>query len=179
MGKTSRQKNRDNSRFARKTTSARRSSGPGESRELSDAAFNFLMGWIMFFCTDVLKVDPLLVGTLFAGSKVVDGVTDILAGFVVDRTNTKWGRGRPYDVCLIGAWLSIVFLFICPAGWSSGVKVVWVLLWYTLANSIFYTLNYRVVVIKAPLQGLCYTVRDAVDWWHLPTTQMVLERFQP
>ena len=26
------------------------------------------------------------------------------------------------------------------------------------------TLYYRVVVIKAPLQGLCYTVRDAVDW---------------
>ena len=26
------------------------------------------------------------------------------------------------------------------------------------------TLYYRVVVIKAPLQGLCYTVKDAVDW---------------
>ena len=26
------------------------------------------------------------------------------------------------------------------------------------------SLYYRVVVIKAPLQGLCYTVRDAVDW---------------
>ena len=26
------------------------------------------------------------------------------------------------------------------------------------------TLYYRVVVIRAPLQGLCYTVRDAVDW---------------
>ena len=27
-----------------------------------------------------------------------------------------------------------------------------------------FPLYYRVVVIKAPLQGLCYTVRDAVDW---------------
>ena len=26
------------------------------------------------------------------------------------------------------------------------------------------SLYYRVVVIKAPLQGPCYTVRDAVDW---------------
>jgi len=26
------------------------------------------------------------------------------------------------------------------------------------------TLYYRVVVIRAPLQGLCYTERDAVDW---------------
>ena len=32
----------------------------------------------------------------------------------------------------------------------------------------FLSLYYRVVVIKAPLQGLCYTVRDAVDWCFSP-----------
>ena len=32
-------------------------------------------------------------------------------------------------------------------------------------------LYYRVVVIRAPLQGLCYTVRDAVDWCRSPTTR--------
>ena len=41
------------------------------------------------------------------------------------------------------------------------------------------SLYYRVVVIRAPLQGLCYTVRDAVDWCHSPITQMIPERFQP
>ena len=30
---------------------------------------------------------------------------------------------------------------------------------------------YKVVVIKAPLQGLCYTVRDAVDWLFCPTAR--------
>ena len=33
------------------------------------------------------------------------------------------------------------------------------------------SLYYRVVVIRAPLQGLCYTVRDAVDWLHHPTAR--------
>lgn len=33
------------------------------------------------------------------------------------------------------------------------------------------SLYYRVVVIRAPLQGLCYTVRDAVDWCVPPTTR--------
>ena len=33
------------------------------------------------------------------------------------------------------------------------------------------SLYYRVVVIRAPLQGLCYTVRDAVDWCAPPTTR--------
>lgn len=110
-----------------------------ESRELSDAGFNFLMGYIVFFCTDVLKINPLIVGSLFAASKVIDGITDILAGYIVDRTNTKWGRGRPYDVCLIGAWASIVMLFLCPTGWAEGAKLAWVVGWYTLATSVFYT----------------------------------------
>ena len=33
------------------------------------------------------------------------------------------------------------------------------------------SLYYRVVVIRAPLQGLCYTVRDAVDWLLPPTAR--------
>ena len=36
------------------------------------------------------------------------------------------------------------------------------------------SLYYRVVVIRAPLQGLCYNVRDAVDWFSRPTAR----RFQ-
>ena len=35
------------------------------------------------------------------------------------------------------------------------------------------SLYYRVVVIRAPLQGLCYTVRDAVDWLAAPTNNFV------
>ena len=33
------------------------------------------------------------------------------------------------------------------------------------------SLYYEVVVIRAPLQGLCYTVKDAVDWYIPPTTR--------
>ena len=43
--------------------------------------------------------------------------------------------------------------------------VLWV------ATIVAFSLYYRVVVIRAPLQGLCYTVRDAVDWWLAPTTR--------
>ena len=32
-----------------------------------------------------------------------------------------------------------------------------------------FSLYYRVVVFIDPLQGLCYTVKDAVDWYHSPT----------
>ena len=34
------------------------------------------------------------------------------------------------------------------------------------------------VRMDAPLKGLCYTVRDTVDWFTPPTMEMVKERFQ-
>ena len=37
------------------------------------------------------------------------------------------------------------------------------------------SLYYRVVVIRDPLQGLCYTVRDAVDWSVPPTTRWFMK----
>ena len=40
-----------------------------------------------------------------------------------------------------------------------------------LATYVLNPLYYKVVVIKAPLQGQCYTVRDAVDWFVTPTTR--------
>lgn len=110
-----------------------------ESRELSDAGFMFLVGYIVFYCTDVIHVDPLLVGTLIAASKIIDGVTDVLFGYIVDRTNTKIGRGRPYDLCLIGAWVSAILLFSCPSGFSETGRIVWIVFWYILANAVFYT----------------------------------------
>ena len=41
----------------------------------------------------------------------------------------------------------------------------------TAYNHTISSLYYRVVVIRDPLQGLCYTVRDAVDWFAHPTTR--------
>lgn len=110
-----------------------------QSREVSDAAFTFLMTYVVFYCTDVMVVNPLIVGTLFAISKVIDAITDIIAGYIVDNTNSKWGRGRPYDLCLIGAWASVVLLFACPENFSEGLKIAWIVFWYIMANAVFYT----------------------------------------
>ena len=38
-------------------------------------------------------------------------------------------------------------------------------------EKLYRALYYRVVVFRTPLQGLCYTVRDAVDWFIAPTAR--------
>lgn len=49
------------------------------------------VGFLSIYCTDTLNMDPKLVGILLVISKLLDGVTDVVAGYIVDRTDTKWG----------------------------------------------------------------------------------------
>ena len=111
-----------------------------------------VMGYLTIFCTNTLGVPAAMVGTLLLLSKLLDGVTDIFAGFIVDKTNTKIGRGRPYELCVIGLWAATVGLFLCPASLSLMMKCVWIFIMYALANSVFMTFlnaNQTVYMIRA------------------------------
>ena len=67
------------------------------SRAISQGIGLMVLGYLTLYCTDTLHLEPALVGTLLVVSRLLDGVTDVVAGFLVDRTDTKWGRGRPYE----------------------------------------------------------------------------------
>lgn len=67
------------------------------SRGVSQGIGLMVVGYLSLYCTDTLKLTPGLVGTLLLVSKLLDGVTDIIAGYLVDRTNTKIGRGCESD----------------------------------------------------------------------------------
>lgn len=111
-----------------------------------------ILGYLTIFATDTLKMDLKLVGGLLLASKLIDGVTDLFAGYIVDRTNTKWGRGRPYEWCVLGMWASTLLMFAVPGGSSTAVKSVWILVTYLFANSIFYTFlnaNGTVYMVRA------------------------------
>ncbi len=110
------------------------------SRQVSQAMNIVIMGFLSMYCSDVLGVNIALVGTLLMVSKIFDGFTDIIAGYIIDRTNTKLGKGRPYELCIIGYWVCTVLMFSCPPGWELPVKCAWILIMYALINSIFGTL---------------------------------------
>ena len=67
------------------------------SSSCSVALSTLMLGYVTFYCTDVLQLAPALVGTLFMVSKIFDSFTDIVAGFIVDRTQTRRGKGRPNE----------------------------------------------------------------------------------
>lgn len=107
----------------------------------------FLMMQYSYFTQNVLGLAAAIVGLIATGTRIFDAVTDPLVGFLVDRTNGRFGKFRPY--MLIGnviIWTSLIGIFNTPAGWSIQQKYIFTTLFY-----IIYILGYtcQTVVTKA------------------------------
>ncbi len=107
--------------------------------------FNAILAtYLNVYYTDVLKLSTLWGGAFLVVfplvSKIVDAVTNVMMGYVIDRTRTKQGKARPW--LLLSAPLMCVtgiLLFVVPSG-SSTLQAVWVIISYNLFYSFAYTI---------------------------------------
>ncbi len=109
------------------------------TRPIALGAITIIIGYFSIYCTDTLGMSPALVGTLLMASKILDGFTDLIAGYFVDNTKTRWGKARPYEICIILSWLGTVLLFSARTEWSTAAKSIWIFIMYSLVFSIFST----------------------------------------
>ncbi|MGK9367454.1 MFS transporter [Melioribacter sp. Ez-97] len=70
----------------------------------SNLYFQTFMLFLMYFYTDVFGLPAATVGTMFLITRIWDTVNDPVMGTIADRTNTKWGKFRPYLI-----WAAIPF----------------------------------------------------------------------
>lgn len=99
-----------------------------------------MLGYTTYFSTNYLGLSPALVGTLMMVSKIFDGFTDLCAGFLIDHTNTRLGKARPYDLSSIFLCLLTIALFAVPQI-SMPATAAYVFVVYTLIFSVFSTLQ--------------------------------------
>lgn len=99
------------------------------------------LNFLSIYASDTLGVNIGLVGTLLLASKIVDGFTDIFAGWLVDNTHTKLGKARPYELGIIGMTLCSILLFAGRPEWSTFLKCAWIFCMYTFTFSVFATLR--------------------------------------
>jgi len=52
--------------------------------------------YLMYYYTDVVGISVLQVSMLFLVVRLLDGLSGIFIGFMIDRTTSKWGKSRPY-----------------------------------------------------------------------------------
>ncbi len=105
------------------------------SRGISAAINAILCMNIAFYCTDIVGLDAAVVGTLFLISKVVDAFTDLGFGFLLDKTHTRWGKARPYEIFIIFSWVFTVLMFNIPQIGKTG-QYVWLFVMYTMVNAV-------------------------------------------
>lgn len=108
----------------------------------NDFTFIFASLFLMVFYTKVLGIRAELVGLLFVVARLVDAVTDITMGRIVDRVKPgRDGRFKPWIRRMCGpvAFASFLMYQSGVANASMTVKVVYMFATYILWGSICYT----------------------------------------
>lgn len=106
---------------------------------------NAVLGtYLNVYYTDVLKLTTVWGGAFLTVfpivSKIIDAVTNVVMGYIIDHTKTSQGKARPW--LLISAPLltiSGILLFVVPSG-NQTLQIVWVMLSYNLFYSFAFTI---------------------------------------
>lgn len=124
---------------------------------LGDASLNIFMGFTMMFLTvfytDVFKLNPAVMGTLFLAVRFIDAISDPLCGMLSDRTVSAKGRYRPWLLyAALPYGISCAAIFLCPDLSDTGKAI------YAYATYIFLTLS--VTCVMVPYVSLLGAISD-------------------
>ncbi|MDO3387049.1 MFS transporter [Gilvimarinus sp. SDUM040013] len=112
---------------------------------LGDAGFNFywaiIGSYLIFFYTDIFGISAAAAATMVTITKIVDAFTDPAMGAIADKTNTRWGKFRPYllfgTLPMMGAGL----LTMTTPDLGEGGKLLWAYATYMILMLTYTVLN--------------------------------------
>ncbi len=111
--------------------------GAGGGNVMSTLLATFLLSYY----TDTAGIGAAAIGTMFVVCRLLDGITDLAMGGIVDKTNTKLGKARPWlIICAPLMVIGIILILSVPQGWSEASKLVYAYLSYIFLNCIVYTI---------------------------------------
>ena len=124
---------------------------------LGDGAANIawrgVATFLFIFYTDVFGINPAAVGLLMLVARFSDGISDVLMGVAGDRTNTKYGKFRPwilFTAIPLGVILSLLFTTpnLDPTG-----KIIYAYTTYILFTLIYTANNIPYGALMAVMTG--------------------------
>lgn len=126
-----------------------------------------LATYLNVYYTDVLKLTSLWGGAFLVVfpivSKIIDAITNVVMGYIIDRTHTPEGKARPW-LLLSAPLLTVtgILLFTVPNG-TQTEQAIWVMVSYNLFYSLAYTIFNMSHGLMVPLSTRNTTQRGGLS----------------
>ncbi len=112
---------------------------------LGDTASNFYFQvfniFLLYYYTDVFGIPAAAIGTMFLVTKIVDAASDPIMGLIADRTNTRWGKFRPYILWAAIPYAVLGYAMFAGPELSDSGKLVYAYVTYTLMMLAYTAIN--------------------------------------
>ena len=112
---------------------------------LGDTASNFFFQtfniFLLYYYTDVFGISAAAVGTMFFVTKLWDAVNDPLMGIIADRTQTRFGKFRPYLLWMAIPYGVLGYVMFANPDLSDSGKLVYAWVTYTLMMMTYTAIN--------------------------------------
>jgi len=124
---------------------------------LGDGAANFIFQTIMLlqlsFYTDTFGISAVAAGTLFLIGRLWGAVADPIMGAIADRTETRWGKFRPWILWTAIPFGIIGFLAFITPDFSHAGKLVYAYITYILLMTIYSMNNIPYSALSGVITG--------------------------
>lgn len=129
--------------------------GYGIGDYAGNLVYSAISAFLLVYYTNVVGASAAAAASIIGMSKLLDGVSDLVMGYIVDHTHSKWGKARPWIARLcVPLAVAAVLMFSVPGSLSGNVKLVYMFLTYNLVSTVFYT---GINVPYAAMNGLMTT----------------------
>src|SRR4051794_24746109 len=124
----------------------------------ADSAANFVfMTMVLFqlnFYTDVFGLSAYAAAMILLWPRLWDAVVDPIVGILADRTDTRWGKFRPWILFTTIPWVIVMVLaYTTPHGWSYGALVAYACITNILLMTIYSMNNMPYAALGGVMTG--------------------------
>lgn len=115
--------------------------------------FQTLMTFLAFFYTDVYKIPPVAASAIIFAGGMVGAFANPVMGIIADRTNTRWGKFRPWILWTAVPFGVMALLAFSTPNFSDGGKIAYALVTYILLVVVYSANNLPYAALSGVMTG--------------------------
>ncbi|MFU8793424.1 MAG: MFS transporter [Acholeplasmataceae bacterium] len=102
--------------------------------------YGLIVVYLMIYMTDYLAISAAIAGIILGSARIFDAINDPLMGAILDKTNTRFGKCRPYMLFTPIPLAIITLLMFAPFSMGATTTIIYASITY-LVFTIIYTAN--------------------------------------